>query len=128
MVVSRKLALARERTAGAAVSTFFVLGLSSEIQVCDFQGQFFGIDIGAIGQYDDRQVIVYEALDGRAEADGFAVVPHPFVTPVRIQEPAKAVTHRLAIVRLRRSGSGLYWNQRWPHLGFAGRSEERRGG
>src|SRR5438105_14896943 len=80
----KKAAPARGGQPGAAVPTFCVLGLSSEIQIGGFQRQLFRIDVGAIGQHDDRQVIASEALDGRAEAHGFAVMPHALVALIRI--------------------------------------------
>ena len=78
---------ARTNASGATCLLF-------QIQVGHLQRERFGIDVGAVGQHDDRQVVVGEALDGGAEADGAAVVRHALVALVGIEEPSEAVAQR----------------------------------
>src|SRR5580704_12965274 len=74
--------------------TYCVLPLlSCQVQVCNFQRQFFGIDVGAVGQHDDGQLVVREALDGGTETDRAAVMRHAFVTLIGIEKPAEAIAY-----------------------------------
>ena len=54
------------------------------------------VEVAAVGEDHDRELVVREALDRRAEPDRLAVVPHPRVTSPGIEEPAEAVGHRLS--------------------------------
>ena len=65
--------------------------ISSKENLRRSQGQRRGVEVGAVGQNDDRDPRVGKPLDGRAEAPRFPVMPHPGMAFPGIQEPAESV-------------------------------------
>src|SRR5438270_12109383 len=59
--------------------------------VCHLERQRRGIQIAAVAQNNDGQVVLREALDGGLEAHGVAVVPHPESALLGIEERTEAV-------------------------------------
>jgi len=58
------------------------------------------IQVGAIAQHHDGQLLVRESLDRRAEPSRTTLVPHAGPAIIRIQEPAETVRHRLARIEI----------------------------
>jgi len=67
------------------------LGLGFEVEVGDFQGQGLRVYVRAVREDDHGQIVFGETLDARAEAYGFAVMPHSGVSFVGIEEPSETV-------------------------------------
>src|SRR6266852_1529600 len=65
-----------------------------EIQVGDFGGEGFGVEVGAIAEGDYGDAVGEEALDVGVEADGVAVVPHAGVIAMGVEKPAETVGDR----------------------------------
>src|SRR5512140_2758224 len=66
-------------------------------QICNLQREILRNYTGEIAENDDGQIVIWKTLDCSAKPDGFAVVPHPAVSFVRIEKPSEAVGSRLAI-------------------------------
>src|SRR5260370_2640652 len=63
-----------------------------QVQIRNLQRELLRIEISAITKHNDRKLIVREALNDRAKANGFSVVPHALVIVVGIEKPAEAVS------------------------------------
>lgn len=63
----------------------------SEEKISDTFGKVAWIQVGAIAEDNDRKAIASEALNAGTETNRFAVMPHPLVTFIGIQKPAKPV-------------------------------------
>lgn len=66
-------------------------GFTREEEIADLLAESCRIQVGAIAENDDRQVVACEALDESTKANRLAVVPHPRMALVGIQEPAEPV-------------------------------------
>src|SRR5579864_5564867 len=49
------------------------------------------INVGSIGENDDREFIVNQSLNKSVKATGIAIVPHLPMSPVGVEEPAESV-------------------------------------
>ena len=57
---------------------------SVEKQVGTFGGEGFWVEVGAVGEDDDGQMVVGKTRDVSMEADGVAVMPHAGVIAVGV--------------------------------------------
>src|SRR5437879_2215557 len=80
------------------------------------QGQLSRADIGSVTEHDDRKVVVHEPLNSSSKPYRLAVMPHPGMPFVVVQEPAKAILCRAAIGLLRRTIRYFHRCDRGAHL------------
>src|ERR1700730_9265424 len=80
------------------------------------------IEISAITKHNDRKLIVREALNDRAKANGFSVVPHALVIVVRIEKPAEAGGSGSPIRMVGLTMWRVDRGQSWLHLVFTEQS------
>src|SRR5258708_36992209 len=89
-----------------------------QVQIRNLQRELLRIEISAITKHNDRKLIVREALNDRAKANGFSVVPHALVIVVGIEKPAEAVGSGSPIRMVGLTLGRIDRAQSWLHLGF----------
>src|SRR5258708_39594537 len=93
-----------------------------QVQIRNLQRELLRIEISAIRKHNDRKLIVREALNDRAKANGFSVVPHARVIVVGIEKPAEAVGSGSPIRMVRLTLGRIDRGQSRLDLGFTEQS------
>src|SRR5258708_4143287 len=90
-----------------------------QIKIRDLQGERLGINVGAVGEHDDSQVVVGKALDVGAETYRLSIVRHALVTSIGIEKPSESVAQGLSLGSFGRTIGRTHGSQGGLHFRFA---------
>src|SRR5260370_16617230 len=64
-----------------------------DVEIGGSQREGCGVEVGAVAENDDGEAVGGEAQAVGVKSHGVAVMPHALMPPIRIEEPAEALSH-----------------------------------